>query len=109
VSETRDLPVPWVRPTEFTLSLLPQDHDDYEAFSIRVRWFGGERWLVSRLGRRWLNADGEWVRQSVDFDEFVAAYSHDRETAIELAKAALPNIRINGHSVADALRAYDPT
>lgn len=79
--------------TEYRLSLLtPQDAVDWHVWDIYVRWCGQDQWCVTRGGSICLTADSEWV---------VGVHRFSLETALAMAEAELPRMRINGLTALD--------
>lgn len=99
-------PTPHVRATRYEVSCLPDGHDDLGHFSITVEYRGRDRWAVLQRGRWCLSNTGEWDYEPTPSDrtgEWLAAHRFDRDTALRLAREQAPLIRVNGHTVADAL------
>ena len=95
--------------TQYTVCALPDGHDEYSYFALTVDrvmgYEGVSGWAVRRMGRC-LDARGEWdwePQPSSRTDEWIATHRHDLDTALILAKAAAPLVKLNGHSVADVL------
>lgn len=102
-------PAPIVRPTEYTVSLLPDDDVNHHVFAITVQYRGGGRWAVTRGEHACLGRDGTWAQGVKPYDrgdDWLAAHRFDRETAIELAREAAPAVMVNGIT---ALQAYART
>jgi hypothetical protein len=100
-----DLPEPTIRPTRYTVSVLPEDHVDASSFTL---WVERDRygWGVND-GRSSLGADGQWDRGGVSVygrdDAWIATHRFDEQTALRLAREAAPHVTVNGHTVAEAL------
>ncbi len=81
-----DLPEPTVRPTRFTVSVLPETDINYRRAAIHIeyrgpRLGGGELWIVENQGAQ-LHPDGVWR----DHDYFAWP---DRFSATDAAVAAI--------------------
>lgn len=91
--------------TTWTVSLLPEASINHHSFAITVEKRGPGSWAV--LHYRWcLGADGEWEfepQQSDRDDEWIASHRFPLEQAIELAKAAAPDVEVNGLTAAEVL------
>lgn len=103
--------------TTYTVSCLPDDPHDGDAFSIAVQFRGGwdfldprpedQQWAVILRGCWHLNRDGEW-----DFDPgsdgrddaWYAAHRFNREEALKMAAEQAPHVKANGMSVTDVLK-----
>jgi len=94
------------RPTRYEMCLLPEDNINSLNFTIAVEYRGDGRWAVLHHG--WtLTVDGEWEyepRPSGREDDYLARCRFDLGTALALARKALPDLRVNGHSAQDTLR-----
>jgi hypothetical protein len=78
------------RITEVTVSALPAEHVNYDLYSVKVQWRGGETYAVKRLGQV-LDVDGEWDYEpnpSNRDDEWIAAHRFSYEEAVRLATKA---------------------
>lgn len=94
-----------LRITEVTVCALPEDHPEHDAYALRVQWRGGETHAVTRRCRC-LGTDGAWDFEpspSSRDDEWIAAHRFGYDEALRLAVEAAPHVKVNGHSVADAL------
>lgn len=119
-----DIPEPTVKVTRYEVSCVPEQDINASMFTITVEYRGGGKWGVFRGGHRQLGADGTWSwgyqwpggdrepatdEEHADYerghDVWLAAHRFDEATALELAAAAAPHIRMNGYTVADALAA----
>lgn len=103
------VPEPRVQPTGYTVSCLPYDDINSEAFSIKVDYAGHGRWAV-RSGSRCCAADGRWDYEPIPSertDEWLAKYRFDLDTALRLAKEYAPRVTINGHTVEQVLARYE--
>ena len=121
-TETRPaVPEPIVQTTGYTVSCLPEDHDERWTFSVRVSYRGDDQWSVQCRGQ-YVDADGkrspgfQWSRgpeepaTQAEMDDFDAeqavwlkAYRFDHDTALRLARQLAPTLTYRGQSVADAL------
>jgi hypothetical protein len=101
-----------VRPTQYTVSCLPEGDINASVYTITVEYRGADRWAVTRH-RQCLAVDGTWDYEmwpSEREDEWLAAHRFDIDTALRLAREAAPLITVNGHTVAEALaRHQEPT
>lgn len=89
--------------TEVMVCVLPNDHEDYEAFAIKVQWRGDDRYAVKRLSRV-LGIDGKWSYEpnpSSRDDEWIAGHRFSYHEAMALAVKAAPHVAINGLAVGD--------
>lgn len=96
---------PIARPTEYTITCLPEDNYDGHAWNITVEWRGAGLWAVKRnvhcLGR-----DGEWSHEHIPGereDEWLAEHRFPLDEALRLAKEAAPHVIVNGMTPADLL------
>lgn len=104
------VPEPRVLATSYTVSCLPYDDIDSEAFSIQVDYAGHGRWAVRLRGSRCLAADGRWDWEPIPSertDEWLAKYRFDLDTAIRLAKEQAPRVTVNGHTVEQVLARHE--
>lgn len=104
--------------TEYRFSMLTEaDTVDYFVWDIHVQWRGGDRWAVTRGGSIVLSADGEWTVEEARFidspterEAWLAEHRFDLATALAMAEAELPRMRINGLTALDILaRSAHPT
>jgi len=94
-----------VKVTEYTVSLLPDDHIDAGAFEIRVQYRGRGLWGVCRM-RQCLGADGQWDWESIPSergDEWLKAHRFELQDALRRALDAAPSVTVNGRTAAEAL------
>ncbi|MFJ8815449.1 hypothetical protein [Amycolatopsis thermoflava] len=115
------LPEPTVQATEYTACALPEDHPDYWAYSVRVRYHGDRQWAVGDM-RGYFDVDGnksygpvwrdgsdeprtdeEWREFEAVHDAWRAAHRFDLDTALAVAKRVAAARTVNGRSVADTL------
>ncbi|MFI5857310.1 hypothetical protein [Streptomyces parvulus] len=116
---------PVVRPTRFSVNLLPEEAPGRDAFTITVEYSGSGRYRVIRDELCSLGADGKWSwgyqwpggdREPVtdaerdDYhagrDAWVASHQFDLETALHLAEQAAPHVRVMRTTAAQALADY---
>lgn len=93
-----------IRPSQFEVSVLPEDDINYPYFVVTVETRGAGRWAVVRH-RQCLGADGEWSWESIPSereDEWKATHRFDLETAQRLAVEAAPRVHVNGMTAAQA-------
>jgi len=102
-------PEPFVQPTGYLVSCLPEGHDDRWTFTIQVKHVGGGLFAV-RHGIRDYGTNGtweyepSWPEHSVDEDaEWLATHRFDHDTALRLARELAPTLTYRGRSVADVL------
>lgn len=106
MTETPEIPEPTERVTRYEVSCLPPDNINAYHFTITVEWRGGDLWAVLHHGYC-LGADGEWdyePRPSSREDDWLETHRFTLGIALMLAKQEAPKIRVNGHTVAEALR-----
>jgi hypothetical protein len=91
--------------TTYTVSLLPDDDINHGHYAITVEYRGDDRWAV--MQRRWcLGTDGGWeyeMQVSEREDDWLATHRFPLEQALELAKAAAPDVEVNGRTAAEVL------
>jgi len=95
-----------VRPTRYTVNLLPETDINGHVFEITVEYRGASRWAVLRHGQC-LGADGAWdyeMRPSEREDDWLDTHRFDLDTALRFAQEQAPLITVNGLTAADALR-----
>lgn len=118
-------PEPRVQVTRYTVNCVPEDSSpDADVFAIVVEYKGNGLWAATRYHRS-LGKDGTWSYGTewppdnpgsrepvgdIEWDEYhaardrwVADHRHNLDSALELAKAAAPHVRVNGMTPADAL------
>jgi hypothetical protein len=112
---------PFVQPTAYLVSCLPEGHDDRWTYSIRVTYRGDGLWSVQRRGQ-YVDANGipspgfSWSggpdepATEAEMDSFdkeqaawLAVHRFEHDTALRLAKELAPTLTYRGRSVADAL------
>lgn len=91
-----------VRPTTYMAwPTALADDPDRDLWSVTVEWRGsadGGRWAVMRRGSC-LTADGSWEYEpnpSSRDDAFKARARFDLDTALRLAREAVPGLTVNG-------------
>lgn len=92
-------PAAVIRPTEYTVSLLPEDDVNHRAFAITVQYRGGGRWAITLGEHACLGRDGTWapgVKPYGRGDAWLGAHRFDRDAAIELAREAAAKVTVNG-------------
>jgi hypothetical protein len=90
------------RITQYTLSSLPESHDEWTMFSIHVVYRGTDRWSVDWMAYQWSIAANDWVvghRPDNDHERGTTRFPLD--LALALAHERLPTIRVNGWRVVD--------
>jgi hypothetical protein len=117
-----EVPEPSVQTTGYTVSCLPEGHDDRWTYCVRVSYRGDGLWSVQCRGQfidlngqrspgfAWSGGPDEPATQAEmdDFDAeqevWLAAHRFDHVTALRLAKELAPTLTYRGRTVADALR-----
>ena len=98
-----------ITPTRYTVSALPEDDINASTWSITVEYRGRGKWAVMHHGYcLGLGEDGnlDWDYEpspSNRDDDWLERHRFALETAQKLARVNLPNLQINGLSVADVL------
>lgn len=103
---TTETPEPIVKATQYTVNCLPEDGIDSHVFEITVEYRGHDRWAIKRHSQV-LSAAGVWdweMRPSEREDDWLDSHRFDLDTALKLAREQAPLVRVNGFTVADALR-----
>lgn len=93
-----------VRATTYTVSCLPEGHDDLYVWAVFVE-FTGRGWAVRRM-KRCYDIDGEWDWESIPSErteEWLARFRFDLDTALDIARRVAPTIRVNGRTARDIL------
>lgn len=96
---------PIARPTTYTVTCLPEETPDASSWNITVEWRGNGQWAVKHWSEC-LSRSGAWdyeMRPSERDDEWLAEHRFTLEEALALAKAAAPDIVVNGFNPADLL------
>jgi hypothetical protein len=92
--------------TEFVVSAHPdRESINWDSFAIRVKDCGRYGWGVLRWSRC-MNRAGKWVNQPDRDDRddaWFAEHRFDLDTALRMARAEAPHLRVNGSSLADVL------
>lgn len=97
--------------TELSVSVLPDDHPDYETYRVAVRWHGPDSYGVHR-GAACLSRSGRWEREPIPSSRtktWVAAHRWTYVKARHKACEVAPTITINGRLVLDLLAAPPTT
>lgn len=101
---------PSARVASYVLTLLPIDDIDSYSWAITVAERGSGKWAVcmgaGRSGGSILSRSGDWTYEpnpSSRTDEWLTEHRFDLQEALDLAHAALPEIRINGMTTADVI------
>lgn len=91
----------------YRLSMLTEaDCSDWWVWNIYVERRDATRWAVTRGGGISLDADGGWsIEQRPDYpgDPVIDRWRFDLDTALRLAEAELPLMRINGSTAPDII------
>lgn len=112
---------PYITPSAYLVSLLPEGHDDRYLFTCTVDYRGNGQWSVKNRSRI-LGADGSWTtgfdwsggpdepateEDMAVFDReqtgWLAAHRFDEATALRLAEEACRALSYRGWSAEDAL------
>lgn len=91
--------------TEFTVSLLPETHNDYLSFVIQVSYRGKNKWAVLREGRC-LSRDGSWDPEpstSNREDDWLDKHRFTLDQALQLAREWVRKVTVGGLTVMDVL------
>ncbi|MGW2720810.1 hypothetical protein [Streptomyces sp. NPDC001492] len=115
------IPEPTVQTTGYTVSCLPEGHDERWTFSVRVSYRGEGLWSVQCRGQyvdangqrspgfQWSHGPQEPATQA-EMDAYDAeqaiwlkAYRFDHDTALRIARELAPTLTYRGRSVADVL------
>jgi hypothetical protein len=89
----------------YTVCALPEDDTNADAYEITVERRGPGRWAVMH-NRYCLGADGTWDYESGSDkhdDEWLASHRFGLDRALEFARAAAPNVTVNGCTATTAL------
>jgi hypothetical protein len=98
-------PTAHVRAAEYVVNCLPETDINASAFEITVAYRGRGLWAVKRHGSC-LSIGGEWHYEHIPSereDEWIAEHRFPLDRALELARAAAPDVIVNGHTVTEAL------
>jgi hypothetical protein len=91
--------------TEYEVSYLPEEHNAYPAFVVRVVYKGRGLWAVEHAGASY-SADAaksyEPVPSARD-DEWRDRHRFDLQNALDIAEEVAMRLRVNGYSVLDVL------
>jgi hypothetical protein len=103
------------RATLYSVSCLPDDPIDGNAWEIRVEFRGGvtidgdprpldRQWAVIHRGHWHLSHGGTWdLRSSESDDDWLANHRYDLDTALRLAAEQAPHVKVGGMTPADLL------
>ncbi|WP_329376169.1 hypothetical protein [Streptomyces sp. NBC_01483] len=91
-----------VEVTSYRIALLPHGHPMRGFTAITVRLCDSGRWQVDRLGFL-LDVQGRWEQAGKHPHEWRAEREFDLETAIRLARAAAPLVRVGDSTVGSLL------
>ncbi|MEV5619440.1 hypothetical protein [Streptomyces bacillaris] len=108
---TPGVPDAIVQPTEYEVSILPEDDINRSVYTITVQYRGDNAWAVTQHGSC-LGADGQWefgVKEYDRGDDWLKAHRFDLTTALRLAQKAAPHIVVNGRTALDAYRGTPAT
>lgn len=93
---------PVVQATRYTVNCVPAElTPDAHVFALQVNRKRDGLWVVTD-GSSTLRADGTWSDEYGQHG-YGAAYRHDLNTALELAKQAAPKVIVNGLTPAQAI------
>jgi hypothetical protein len=90
-----------VEVSSYRIALLPAGHPMQSFAAVTVRLCDSGLWQVDRLGFL-LDADGRWEQATRRSRDWRAAREFDLPTALRLARAAAPVVRV-GDSTVEAL------
>jgi hypothetical protein len=99
---------PFVQPTGYVVSCLPEGHTDRWTFTVQVKYAGGDRWAV-RHHLRHYSVDGAWEYEPDHGEDddaetaWKAQHTFDHDTALRIAREVAPSLTYRGYTVADAL------
>ena len=102
------IPEPYVQPTGYVISCLPEGHVDRWTFTVQVKYAGGDRWAV-RHSLRHYSVDGTWEYEPDHGEDdaaeaaWKAKHTFDHDTALRIAQEVAPKLTYRGRSVANAL------
>lgn len=91
--------------TEYEVSFLPEDHDAYIAFVVRVVYKGRGRWAVERGGVNY-NAEAVGSYQPLPSEReenWLDEHRFDLQNAFDVAEEVALRLKVNGYSVLDVL------
>lgn len=96
---------PTVTANGYTVSWLPEGDIDGYVWAITVEYRGRDLWAVKHSGFC-LGRDGSWEWESSPGnreDEWLAEHRFPLAEALERAKGALPELKVNGLKATDLL------
>ncbi len=99
---------PIARATRYTVTCLPEEIPDSEAWALTVEYRGHGAWVVKH-GALCLSRDGEWghemrpTQSEHEWPAWVARHHFPLGEALELAKQAAPHATMGGTTAADVL------
>ncbi|MER5653487.1 hypothetical protein ABT076_10775 [Streptomyces sp. NPDC002131] len=102
-------PIATVRPTRYTVSVLPEGDINHHIYEVTVEDRGADRWAVCWMGEC-LAADGSWnyePRPSSRDDDWLDNHRFTLGTALQLAEQAAPNVLVNGITAGQALARHE--
>jgi hypothetical protein len=97
---------PTVYVTRYEVSCLPRNDVNAHLFTVVVEERNEDQWAVLLRGVWCLGIDGSWTQEPIPSereDDWLATHRFDLDTALKLAREEAPKIKVNGHTVADAL------
>ncbi|MFS4103834.1 hypothetical protein [Streptomyces sp. PD-S100-1] len=98
-------PIPTIRPTRYSVSLLPEHNVNHHVYEVTVEDRGADRWAVCWMGDC-LAADGTWDREprpSIRDDDWLDTHRFTLATALKLAEEAAPHVTVNGITASQVL------
>lgn len=92
-----------IRISEIVVSVLPDTHELFDLYAIKVAWHGDDQYAVARL-RQCLNRDGQWGFEPRErSDEWIAANRYPYADALRIARRAAVELAIRGRTAAQVL------
>lgn len=94
-----------VEPTAYKVSALPEEDVNSRYFTLTVEYRGRGLWAVMHMGFC-LGADGEWDWEPLSSsreDDWLGTHRFDLDEALKRAKAALPDLNVNGLTLTNYL------
>lgn len=105
MSDNATTPTATFRPTQYQVSIFPEDDINASTFTLTVAWRGRDRWAVLN-GGFCLSRSGGWDYERVTSereDEWLDAHRFDLDEARRLAEQHAPDVMINGRTAAEVL------
>ncbi len=93
-----ELPEPTVRPTRYTVSVLPEGFPEAWRWDLTVEQQRDSRWVIEHDGMYLTVQDRQWSASKVD-----AARVTGKSLAVDIARDHARQVTVNGLTPADAL------